>query len=162
MFIEGSKVVYAGDDVTIGQGSLGKVLVVSGPSAHVQWLDGIRTGQVDLIDGYDLSPSTGTASVAQMVASQFDQALEMENTASLIVREAMDSYGEDGVISTLAEAGHLSTLEPYATQAMEHLLSHMRADPLLAEMLAALDDYEQQTVLSRLAVTLLEPEDDSS
>lgn len=162
MFTEGSRVVYAGDDLTIGQGAMGKVLVVSGPSVHVQWIDGVRQGQVDLIDSYDLSAPDPSTSVAQVVASQFDQSLEMENTASMMVREAMDSYGEDGVISTLAEAGHLSVLEPYATEALEHLLSHMRADPMLGEMLSALDDYEQHTVLSRLAATLLEPEGEAS
>lgn len=162
MFIEGSRVVYAGDDLTIGQGALGKVLVVSGAGVHVQWLDGVRTGQVDLIDGYDLAATTVQASIEQVVATQFDQALGMDSSVSSIVREAMDTYGEDGVITTLADSGHLSTLEPYATEALEQLIGHMRADPLLAEMLAVLDPEEQQGVLARLASTLLEPESESA
>ena len=162
MVTEGSKVVYAGADLTIEQGTVGRVLFVAGSAAHVQWQDGPRVGQVDLIDQYDLSPTSSAASVAQVVASQFDQSLEMEDASSGVVREAMDSYGEDGVLVALAEKGHLATLEVYATEALSHLTSALRTDPALGEMLACLDADEQEAVLARLAATLLDPEQEAS
>lgn len=164
MLKEGGKTIYAGEDLTIGQGSAGRVMVIVGSAAHVQWTDGPRQGQVDLIDLYDLSEPSTVASVRHVVASEFDQSLDMEVTGSVAIRQAMDVDGEDGVIAALSEQGQIAMLEPYAAQAVAHLSATLRADSELADLLGALDDFEQEAVLARLAASLLDAteEDDST
>lgn len=155
MTIEGSKVAYVGDDVTVGVGCIGRVLASAGTSQHVQWLDGLRVGQVDLVPNEDLVDHRPAMQATASVAEQFEATLDVPSMVSVAVRETYDTYGEDGLINALDEAGHLATLSSYATDAIATVAGRLRQDPAFASVLGQLDDDEAESLLVRVAVNLL-------
>lgn len=161
MTTEGSKVNYVGDNTFIGVGSLGTVLASGGPSScHVQWREGSREGQVDLIPHEDLvvvrSGSYGLAGALLGSADEdFEATLDVPSLVSLSVRETYDTGGEDGLIDALDEAGHLSSLSAYASDAIATVAGRIRQDPAFSSVLAQLDEDEAEALLSRVAVDLI-------
>lgn len=155
MIIEGRKAVYTGDDLSFEHGASCTVLALSGLAAHVQWLDGPRTGSVDLVDTASLSQGVLAPSMATQISEEFDASLDVEASTTTSAREAYDAYGEDGLLAALNEAGHLATLTPYVEDALGGLTASLRHDPGLSVALGFLDDDERETVLSAVARTLL-------
>ena len=152
MIVEGQRVVYAGDlDPFQEVGSTGKVIAVSGQAAHVQWLDGPKTGSIDLIEHHELLPSRVEAAIEDGFAST----LSMAVTSSLSVRSTYDEQGEDGLLTMLDESGHLSMLSEYAEDALLTLTGQIRADSVLSSALASLETDERDSVVGKIASTLL-------
>lgn len=152
MTVEGQKVQYVGEDTMVGIGTLGKVLAANGTSQHVQWLGGLREGQIDLVAEYDLVPfQTGDP---MSVSAQFDASLDVP-MSTLGVREVYDDSGEDGLINALGEAGHLATLSGYATEAVGQLATLLRHDPAFGPVLAQLDENEAESLVQRVTASLL-------
>lgn len=166
---EGQRVAYAGEDsLRIGLGSRGKILSSGGSSAHVMWYEGTSAGQVSLVDMDDLVPDRQgrykTSSLdphGDSMADQFDNSLSEPINAHqagmevLAVRETYDSYGEDGLLNALAEAGHIAPLTHYAEEALAYVATCLRHDPGLGEVLAQLDEGEKESLLVRVASGLL-------
>lgn len=163
--MEGTKVAYVGDDVTVGVGAVGKVLASAGSAQHVQWLDGARAGQIDLIPVDDLVPHRATATQRiedTSVTAQFESTLDVPALMTVAVRDTYDTYGEEGLLNALDEAGHLASLSEYATDAIATVAGRLRTDPTFALVLGQLDEFEAESLLVRVAVGLLaptEPED---
>lgn len=155
---EGQKVAYVGDDVMVGVGTLGKVLASAGSAQHVQWLDGARTGQVDLIPADDLVPyRMAQRNEDGSVAAQFEATLDMPSMVTVSVRDTYDTYGEEGLLNALDDAGHLATLSEYANDAISTVAGRLRQDPTFALVLGQLDEFEAESLLVRVAVGLLAP-----
>ena len=89
MIVEGQRVIYAGDTDPFQQvGATGKVIALSGQAAHVQWTDGPKVGQIELVQQYELLPERTAAQQAPM--STFDSALDSPVTATLSGRIRQD------------------------------------------------------------------------
>lgn len=156
---EGQRVAYVGEDTMVGVGALGKVLASAGSSQHVQWLEGDRAGQVDLVPNEDLvDHRTAKQAAGTSVAAEFEDALDVPAILSVAVRETYDNYGEEGLLNALDEAGHLATLSEYAGEAISHVAGRLRQDPDFSAVLGQLDEFEAESLLIRVAVNLLAPD----
>lgn len=154
--MEGSKVRYVGEDAMIGAGTLGKVLAAAGTySQHVKWEEGIRRGQIDLVATLDLVPAGVTQADPMSVQAQFEDSLDMPSLTTVAVRDTYDEYGEDGLLNAIGAAGHLATLAEYADEAIGSMATHIRSDPTFAMIISQLDEPEAQSLISRVAVSLL-------
>ena len=152
MIVEGQRVVYAGDmDPFQDVGSVGKVIAVSGQAAHVQWLDGPKTGAIDLIEQHELLPQR-TEAAAQ---DAFSSTLAMAVTSALTVRATYDEQGEDGLLTALDESGHLALLSDRAEEAVLNLCGAIHSDPAMTAALASLEIDERDSVVAKIAATLL-------
>ena len=151
---EGQKVAYAGDSDPFNEvGSLGRVVALSGTCAHVQWTSGPKTGQIDLVEQFELVPDRKVVSAQ---ASSFDQALDMVGTTETIqVRATYDEQGEEALVNALSEGGHLATLSPYVEDVVGLLATKVRQDPILGGVLAELEADEVDSLVHRVAAVLL-------
>ena len=157
---EGGLVAYCGDDQMIGVGTLGRVLSSAGSYQHVMWTQGSRKDEVDLVPTEDIVPAQKQAPrVAASVADQFSDSISDPGMVAIAVRETYEEHGEEGLVAALAEAGHLATYTGYAHEAIATVAARLREDPTFAHVLAQLDDFEAQSLLSRVAVSLLKEED---
>lgn len=154
--MEGTRARYVGEDAMIGAGTLGKVLAVAGQrSYHVQWTEGYRSGNVDIVSVDDLVPAMASQQDPMSVQAQFDASFEMPTLTTIAVRDTYDDYGEDGLLNALGEHGHLATLAEYAQGAIDTLAGHLRTDATFSTILAQLDQPEADSLVQRVAVSLL-------
>lgn len=160
---EGSKVVYVGDDPRVGVGTVGQILAhADSASSHVQWAGGDRSGAVDVISHEELIPhrTHGTKATQSHASAGFEDSLEHQALLRFAVRETYDNYGEDGVINALSETGTLASLAPLAGDVIGAIGSKLRQDPEFSLVLAQLDDQEADGLLVRVAVALLQTEEE--
>lgn len=154
MIVEGAKVTYAGDTDPYNEvGSNGRVVALSGTAAHVRWLDGPKTGSIDLVEQFELVEARGNST--QTVAASFDAALDMPDSAVVAVRDTYDELGEEGLLNALNEAGHLATLSGYVEEAVSTLSARVREDISLGTVLAQLESDEADSLVGRVASVLL-------
>jgi len=160
--MEGQKVRYVGEDVTVGVGTVGRVVAAAGSGQHVQWMEGARQGSIDLVAVDDLVPYVANSEIYReaTVANDFDDALGVPSMVSFSVRETYDTYGEDGLLNALDEHGHLATLAEYATDAIGKIASGLRSDPAFSSVLSQLDDSEAESLLVRVAINLLSDDEE--
>lgn len=156
MIVEGSKVIYAGDtDPFQDVGVSGKVIALSGQAAHVQWLTGPKAGQIELVGQHELLPDRNQHQAEAQPLNSFDNTLDMPATETISVRATYEDLGEDGLVNALSEVGHLAMLTEYADEAVGHLVSRVRQDPALGEVLAQLEPDEADGLARRVAAVLL-------
>ncbi len=153
MIREGSRVQYAGDDPFNTPGAQGKVLLISGAAAHVQWATGPKTGKVDLVEQFELI-ERGQAVEATLVAETFDNSLGIA-TPVLQVRAAYDEGGEPALVAALEEAGKISVLAEYAEEAGSMLAARIRTDQGFSQVLSHLDADEATSLVTRVAALVL-------
>lgn len=113
-FYEGTTVAYIGPDAP-ATGTL--MAFASSTAAHVKWSSGPRTGQIDMVDLYDLTPTASQA------------ALESPRITAFSVRRVMNSEGTPGVLNYLASAQQLATWPGIAQEALEFVEARLRSDP---------------------------------
>lgn len=129
---EGDAVSYVGTAMPPARGKL--LFFASRDSAHVQWTEGIRTGEIDLIDIYDLAPITaGTA---------LGETDPMGHTACV---RALEAEGPAGVLNFLVASKQVSTWQQIAHDALRFVEARIRADDSMDmpnEQLSV-DDYDR-------------------
>lgn len=150
MIVEGSKVTYAGDDPFTEVGSVGKVIALSGSAAHVQW----ASGSIDLVEQHELLPAHQGSMAPTTLAASFDNALDMPGIG-IQVRATYDEHGEEGLLNTLAESGHLAVLSEYVDEAVNYLASRIRIDPTFRDVLAVLEPDEASALVGKVASQIL-------
>ncbi len=155
---EGSKVVYIGEDTMVGINTIGKVLASAGSSQHVQWVEGLRAGQIDLVPNEDVLPLRVAHEEGISANRQFEDSLDTPSMMTVAVRDTYDDFGEDGLLNALSDSGHLATLTEYAGEAIGLVASRLRQDPSFSLVLDELDDHEAESLLVRVSVSLLQGE----
>lgn len=158
MITEGKKVAYAGDDPFQDIGSVGRVVAMAGSGVHVMWETGPKTATLELIDINDLvergSVGVTASGTPASTSAQYDLSLEMMGPG-LQVRAALDEAGTDGLITVLAESGHLAVLADYAEEAVGLMAARIRQDPGFIDVLAQLDPEEQNTLVAKVSTQML-------
>lgn len=159
MIVEGTKVTYAGiADPFVEIGTPAKVLALSGVAAHVQWLGGAKQGGIDLVDLNDLVPfraDYATGPVGVTASREFDEALDMPATPVLRVRATYDDTGEEGLVTALAESGHLALCSEYVDEAVGLIATRIRHDPNFSAVLGALEADEAEGLVGKVAAIAL-------
>jgi hypothetical protein len=150
---DGQPVAYAGDDgyQDLSTGDQGKVLVADGRIAHVLWATGSRAGDVTISESAVLS--TGPADMS--VASALDDSLEVGGLVAFSSRQVYDERGASGLLSVMAEAGHLSGFLPIAEEALGIVAHRVRHDASVRAITADLDEYEAEVVVRKAAALLI-------
>lgn len=152
---EGATVSYIGD----GRGGLnlgdhGRILAHASMSAgHVQWLDGARRGQVDVVDFEDIAPST-----RRVVAMQdgLEDSLEVGPiVVTSNARHVFDVDGGPGLISLMASTGRLASFDEIADEAFALVQDRVSRSASVREVLAELDEDDRADVVHMASLTLL-------
>lgn len=158
MISEGQQVTYVGDDAMTGVGTRGSCLSMTGSShAHVLWVEGAKTGVVEIVMVDDLLPyRTGHRAVGpSLAAEQMQDSLDMPPLTTVAARDTYDDLGEDGLITALDEHGHLAVLASYAEEAIGYVASRIRQDPGFGAVLSQLDADEADALAQRVASTVI-------
>lgn len=144
---EGGRVTYIGseyDGSHLTVGDEGKLLSHGGSACHVMWHTGERAGEITLTTNGDLMPQADA-----------DQAVRSGHLVSTAVRDTYDRQGNKGLLRTLAQQGFLASIAPATEEALEIVISHIRADAAVQEVLAHLDPDEGDGFVSFTALALL-------
>jgi len=155
MLREGQQVTYIGEPRDgLVRGDAGKVLTMaSDDSGHVMWSTGAQTGNVTLEFDYDLEgPRTRQA---RAHIDLLADSLEVGTIVSTSLREAYDSAGAEGLLSAMAEEGHLASMHDIAEEAMELIAGRIRQDPSFRAVVAELDPEESEHLIRLAAVGLI-------
>ncbi len=151
---DGGKVEYIGlEQDGLRFGERGHVLSCTAAYAHVQWLEGVRKGEVGLHSTDDLQ--VVTASVNHIEAS-LDDSLEVGSLTTLAsAQEAYEEAGGDGLVSHLASAGYLSAHASAAEEALQLITASLQLDPMLRQLTSTMDTDEAEAVYRLAARNLL-------
>lgn len=145
---EGQRVAFCGDPLDgLQVGDRGKVLSSAEAGSHVLWSTGSRTGEVTLVENFDL--------VASAHAPRSYDGLDAGSLVTIAVRDVYDGQGHVGLLNALNEEGHLATFAPIAEEAMHMVSQRIRQDPSIREVLAHLDSDEGADFVSLAASVLL-------
>jgi hypothetical protein len=164
MFVEGQKVVYAGEVDPFNEvGSLGRVVSSSGEyAAHVQWTSGPKVGQIELVDANDIVHDRNQTEALLSQSQPFLAGLQQSHPEAqqvtlpgLQVRAAYDAHGEAGAVTALDETGVLAVLATHAEEVVSMLVGKVGADAHMRAAMAGLEVDEQDVVVTRVVATLL-------
>jgi hypothetical protein len=112
---EGDTVSYVGTAMPPAHGKL--LFFASQRAAHVKWADGVRQGEIDLIDIHDLSPVTAGAVIGE--------ADPMGHTACV---RALEAEGPPGVLNFLVASKQVENWPDIATDVLGYVEARIRAD----------------------------------
>lgn len=149
---EGSSVTYVGDGHdgrTLSD--RGQLLAKAGQLGHVKWDDGAITPHY--LD--DLAPAPGTRHRAIAERDEFADSLEVGTLALTGMRRVLDEEGEAGVLTVLADAGHLASFPGIAEEVFGYAQQCIRRDASMSSVIAQLDDDEADGVIRMAAHALL-------
>jgi hypothetical protein len=114
---EGDSVSYVGDALDGIEPAQGKIMAfASAHAAHVMWTTGARTGQIDMVDVYDLMPCASEAALASASLS------------ATAVSRVYAAEGETGVVNYLASAKQIDTWPTIAKDTLEFVVGRLKAD----------------------------------
>jgi hypothetical protein len=153
MIHDGSRVTYTG----MGDGPLvfddqGRVLVVSGHAAHVQWKTGALAGQVTLVDVQDLTP-LGTPRNA--VEAALDDSLEVSGLGTFTARQIYDEGGSEALLNAMVDSGHLAAFGAIAEEALALVAGRIRTSDAFRSVMAHLDESETEEVVRLASAALI-------
>lgn len=150
---EGQKVSYIGPaTASILMGDQGTVLQSDDRSAHVLVSTGKMTGQIMLLDQYDIAVLGKQAS---LVEDGLDDSLDVGTIAATGVLGAYDEEGEVGVLNALAAEGRLDGFEEIAQDALGLIQARLRQDPAIRACVAQLGDEAGERLISLASSVLL-------
>jgi pyruvoyl-dependent arginine decarboxylase (PvlArgDC) len=152
---EGQTVSYVGIDSPSGLrlGDHGRLLAYASRDAgHIQWLDGARRGQVDLVELADVAPSSRRVVAAQ---DGLEDSLEVGPVVVTSTRTTYDVDGGAGVLTMMASTGRLANFDEIADEALTFVQGRIAQTSSVREVLAQLDDEEGAEVLHLASITLL-------
>lgn len=145
---DGGYCTYAGQDQAVPAGTMGQVLSCTAAYAHVQWPD----GRVGLYPTDDLHPVEGRS----QVTASLDDSLEVGSLESLAgIQEVYEETGGEGLVSRLASSGYLSVYSSVAEEAFDFVTGRLQQDPMLRQLVAAMDPEEADQVFRKVAASLL-------
>lgn len=155
MLREGQQVTYIGEPRDgLVHGDVGKVLTLaSQDSANVMWSTGAQTGGVTLEFDYDLEGPRTRRARAQI--DLLADSLDVGTIVSTSLREAYDSAGPEGLLTVMAEEGHLASFHDIAEEAMEMISARIRQDPSFRAVVAELDPEESEHLIRLASVSLV-------
>lgn len=155
MIVEGSRVSYIGEPILgVVVGDNGKVVDSLPTHSHVLWACGERKGMIDLVSNEALVVSSSRAT-HNTVAAEMADSLAFGTMAVEGVRAVYDEHGVTGVVGALAESGHMTMLTELADEAVLGMVTAIRSNPQVVEVLATLEPEDQDLVIERMAATLL-------
>lgn len=138
-FFEGDPVAYTGALIPPAHGRV--LHFASKTHAYVKWSDGVRPGEIDLIDVYDLQPLTA--------------AQRMAINPRTAVKVAMASDGAAGVINYLASASELGEWPDIAARVLRFTAELVRQSESMERPHEQLDSMQFDAVVSLGAQVLL-------
>jgi hypothetical protein len=148
LIAEGSKVSYVGDgDADLRIGDRGKVIASDGGASHVRWLTGGREGDITLMDNLEI--------VANDQPDFDEDGLDSGHLVSFGVRAVFDRHGRRGLLNAMENEGHLTMLQPFVEETIQHITSRIRRDPSMVEVLASLDPEDGDEFVLHVATFLL-------
>lgn len=155
LFHEGQAVSYIGDDGVL-LGTHGRLLVfASRTHGHIQWSDGPRRGQVDMVDLDNVAPAPKRYQAA-LHSDGLEDSLEVGPVSSVTAaRQTFDIEGAAGVLTSMASAGRLSSFDSIADEVTLFVEGRIRQDSSVREVLGELDDTEQDELVSLASRVLL-------
>lgn len=149
--IEGSRVAYTGErQDLLAPGDSGRLLAISGDSAHVLFSSGQVQGAVRYVALGSLVALEEP--VRSLIADSLDAPEALSSTA---VRETVATSGEQGLLHALGEAGVLDELASIAEEAADFVAGRVRSDPSLAPVMAVLDADERDDLITLTSALLL-------
>jgi hypothetical protein len=146
-FYEGQAVSYVGDGQQgLSLGDHGRLLAFASKTAgHIHWLDGNLRGQVTVHElGQEVLPASNKFTAAQ---DGLEDSLEVGPVQHTSARSVYDTEGSAGVLSMLASAGHMANFEEIADDVHAFAQQRIRQEASFREVLAQLDDYEQDELV---------------
>jgi hypothetical protein len=150
---DGDQIAYAAQGGEVLHGTRGRVLRCTASYAHVQWAEGVKAGQVDLVPTEDLD-RLSTSSNA--VTASLDDSLEVGSLISVAsAQEAYEETGGGGLISHLASGGYLASYSSVAEEALQLLTARLQQDAVLRQLTSSMDPEEADEVYRLAARTLL-------
>ena len=152
---EGFTVTYIGEEADgVSLGDKGRLLAFASDSAaHVQWLTGVRLGQVTLTDVEDIDNASQKYAVVHH--DDLADSLEVGPIEVVGARAVYDSAGPEGTLIHLASQGQLGGLAQIADEVLSFTCAKIRSKPLFMTALAGLDPEEQEEIVHMAACTTL-------
>ncbi len=151
---DGQKVSYIGpDDEGLTLGDVGQLISGGTRSSHVMWSTGVRSGLMMLVDNQDLAPAG--RSITALADDGLDDSLDVGSLDVTAARDVFDMEGEAGLLSVMAEQGHLSSFSSIAEEAVTLVSTRIRNDPSFRAVAAHLDDEEADRLVSLATVVLV-------
>ena len=155
---DSQRVSYVGPERSgLALGDRGIVLSASGDAAHVQWVTGARTDQVDFVPADDLVAMGRPPKdpPGHTTAAAFADSLTYGTMVTVAVRETFDESGEVGLLNALASEGHLANLSSVAEEALALVASRVREDDAMRQVLGQLDAEEGEALINLTAAVVL-------
>lgn len=153
---EGFAVTFIGshDQDGVVLGDKGRLLAfASNSAAHVQWLTGIRTGQVTLTDIEDIDNAAPKYAMAHH--DDLADSLDVGPLQMVGTRSVYDTAGPEGTLIHMASQGQLGGLTRIAEEALGWVCAKIRRESTFMSALADLDPDEQETIIHMAACTTL-------
>ncbi len=138
-FYEGDTVNYTGVSMPPAHGKL--LHFASASHAYVKWENGVRPGEIDIVNIYDLQPVTAA------------QATTVNPHTA--VKAAMAAEGEIGVINHLATVSELSEWPDIAADVLAYTAGRIRASASMETPHEQLDSIQFERVLALASRVLL-------
>ena len=153
---EGFTITYIGsqdaDGVTLGD--KGRLLAfASNSSAHVQWLTGLRLGQVTLTDIEDID--NASRKYATVHHDELADSLEVGPLQMVGARSVYDTAGPEGTLVHMASQGQLGGLARIADDVLGWVCAKIRRESTFMSAIAGLDPDEQEEIIQMAACTTL-------
>lgn len=149
--VEGSEVVYVGDDSIIGLGSRAQVLANAGNASHVRFSEGQAQGQVTMVANLDIVPVGRYNSVE----SDLHDSITDGTLMALSVREVYATVGEKGLLASLREDGYLDFCANLSQTTRLQVIQALRRDPAIAKVLDQLSIESGNSMLQSLSSLVL-------
>lgn len=144
VFLEGDHVDYLGDGLDGIPPAQGKIVAFASQStAYVEWLNGPRAKQIDMVSKFDLEKSAS------------ETVVRAPEITAISVRRAMNVEGVPGVLQFLAAAQQLGTWERIAREALGYVEGRLRVDDSMELPYEQLQPEEIDQVITTAARTLL-------
>lgn len=147
MVRQGQTVAFTGNRGHDGEqlGDTGRALIVEGSSVAVRWDD----GRITTCGDFDLAVQS-RAGLASL-----DDSLDVGGLVTFATRDIYDEGGCLGVVTALAEGGHLGDFRDIAEEALALVASRVRSDPSIRAVTAQLDDEEGDAVVRLASAALI-------
>ena len=153
---EGFTVTYIGsaDDDGVTLGDRGRLLAfASDSSAHIQWLTGLRTGQVTLADVEDIDNASQKYAMAHH--DDLADSLDVGPIQMVGARSVYDISGPEGTLVHMASQGQLGGLVRIAQGALDWACAKIRTESTFMSAIAGLEPDEQEEIIHMAACTTL-------
>lgn len=153
-FREGERVAYVGPEVDGRRvGDEGQVVSSAGDSQHVVWSTGERQGAFDLVPDHELTPSGTSREAARQHV--LDDSLEYGPLLSFSAAKVYEESGGIGLVTALADDGHLANLAGLAEDLLGNLAEQVRGDASVQAALANLDEQDANDLVMLTASVLM-------